>query len=47
MFRKFNMVVSILALSFFAYAQHQGWNMFENEASSSSGRSSGSRSYHK
>ena len=47
MFKNFNLATGILALLLFSYAQHQGWNMFDNEASSSSGRSSGSRSYHK
>lgn len=35
MFNKINLVAGILALLFFAYAQSQGWNMFENTASSS------------
>lgn len=48
MFRNFNLAAGILALLIFAYAQHQGWNMFENEANSGRGGSSGSgRVYHK
>ena len=48
MFRKFNLVTGILALLLFSYAQHHGWSMFENVASSSRGGSgSGGRIYHK
>lgn len=47
MFRKFNLLAAALALTLFAYAQHQGWNLFESKANSGSGHSSSSRSYHK
>jgi hypothetical protein len=47
MFRDFNLAAGILALVLFGYAQHQGWNMFDNVANPG-GRSSGSsRIYHK
>lgn len=45
---KLDLLAGLLALSFFAYAQHQGWNLFEQEASSSQRSSSGARGvYHK
>ncbi len=48
MFRKFYLIVGALALSFFSYAQHQGWNMFDDVANSGHGGSGGgSRVYHK
>lgn len=46
MFRKFNLATGLLALALFSYAQHQGWNLFEETAGSGS-HSSGGRSYHK
>ncbi len=47
MFDKFNITVGVFALLLFAYAQHQGWNMFDNVANSGHGSSGSSRTYHK
>ena len=49
MFGKFNLVTGILALLIFSYAQHQGWNLFDNVANPSGhgGSSGSSRVYHK
>jgi hypothetical protein len=47
MFDKFNLVAGIFAVLLFAYAQQQGWNLFDNEANSGHGSSGSSRSYHK
>ncbi|MBS1159025.1 MAG: hypothetical protein H6R15_1444 [Proteobacteria bacterium] len=47
MFRKFNLLAASLALALFVYAQHQGWNMFDDTASSQRGASGGGRVYHK
>lgn len=47
MFPKLNLASGLLALALFAWAQHQGWNLFENDAQSSRSGSSSSRSYHK
>ena len=48
MFGQINRLIGIAALVMFAWAQHQGWNLFEDSAGRSSGHSSGSsRSYHK
>jgi len=48
MFDKFNLAAGVFALLFFAYVQHQGWNMFDNVANSGHGGSGGSsRTYHK
>jgi hypothetical protein len=48
MFRHFSLAAGLLALAFFSYAQHQGWDMFDNVANSERGHSSGSsRTYHK
>ncbi|MBS1129903.1 MAG: hypothetical protein H6R16_905 [Proteobacteria bacterium] len=47
MFDKFNIVAGVFALLLFAYAQHQGWNMFDNVANSGHGGSGSSRTYHK
>jgi hypothetical protein len=48
MFGKFNLATGVLALLLFGYAQHQGWNLFDNVANSGQGGSSGSsRVYHK
>ncbi len=45
---KTNFVIGLLALAFFAHAQHQGWNLFERDAAQTSRLSSGgSRTYHK
>ncbi len=48
MFPKFTLATGLLALSLFSYAQHHGWNLFDNVANSGSGGSGGSsRVYHK
>lgn len=48
MFKNFNLGAGLLALALFSYAQHQGWNMFDNVANPGSGGSGGgSRIYHK
>ena len=49
MFRKFYLIAGFLALSLFGYAQHQGWNLFDNVANPGhgSGGSGSSRVYHK
>jgi hypothetical protein len=47
MFRYFNFAAGILALSLFAYAQHQGWNLFDNVANEGRGSGGSSRIYHK
>jgi hypothetical protein len=46
---KTNFVIGLLALAFFAHAQYQGWNLFEQSASAQTSRlsGSGSRAYHK
>lgn len=45
---KTNLFAGLFALAFFAYAQHQGWNLFDQEATSSARSASGGRSvYHK
>ena len=45
---KTNLVIGLLALAFFANAQYQGWNLFEQDAARTSRLSnSGSRAYHK
>lgn len=47
---KFNLITGILALSLFGFAQHQGWNLFDNVANAgghSGGSSGSSRIYHK
>jgi len=48
MFDKFTLASGIFAVLLFAYAQQQGWNLFDNVANSGHGGSSGSsRTYHK
>lgn len=48
MFDKFTLATGVFALLLFAYAQQQGWNMFDNVANPSHGGSGGgSRTYHK
>ncbi|MBL8404345.1 MAG: hypothetical protein JNL16_07360 [Dechloromonas sp.] len=47
MFDKFNLVAGIFAVVLFAYAQQQGWSLFDNVANSGHGSSGSSRSYHK
>jgi uncharacterized membrane protein len=47
MFDKFTLVTGVFALLLFAYAQQQGWNMFDNVANSGHGGSGSSRIYHK
>lgn len=40
-------LASMLAFVLFAYAQFQGWNLFDDHADSGRGHSSSGRSYHK
>jgi hypothetical protein len=48
MFDKFTLATGVFALLVFAYAQQQGWNLFDNVANAGSGGSGGSsRTYHK
>lgn len=48
MFKNFNLITGLLALALFGYAQHQGWNLFDNKATPGTGGSGGSsRVYHK
>ena len=45
---KTNIAIGLLALAFFANAQYQGWNLFEQDAAQTSRLSnSGSRASHK
>lgn len=49
---KINLFAGLLALVVFSYAQYQGWNLFEREASAqttrvSGGHGSGGRIFHK
>lgn len=47
MFKNFNLISGIFALAMFGYAQHQGWNLFDNVANSGSASGGSSRIYHK
>ena len=47
MFDKFSLAAGVFALVVFAYAQQQGWNLFDNVANPSHGGSCSSRTYHK
>ena len=48
MFGKFNLGAGVLALLIFAFAQYQGWNVFDNVANGSGhGGTGSSRVYHK
>ncbi|HLO61969.1 MAG TPA: hypothetical protein VK165_03295 [Azonexus sp.] len=48
MFDKLSLGAGVLALLLFTYAQHQGWNLFDDVANARHGSGSGSsRSYHK
>lgn len=48
MFKNFNLAAAVLSMALFGYAQHQGWNLFDNEANpGSSGSGGSSRVYHK
>lgn len=47
MFGKFNLATGIVALCLFAYAQQQGWNLFDDVAESGRGTSGSARTYHK
>lgn len=38
---KLNVAIGLLALSFFAYAQYQGLNLFERDASAQTSRLAG------
>ena len=40
-------IAPILQLLLFGYAQHQGWNLFDNVANPGKGGSGSSRVYHK
>lgn len=49
---KTNLAAGALALLFFLFAQHQGWNLFDREAGAQTARvnsagGSGGRNYHK
>ena len=47
MFDKFTLASGVFAVLLFAYAQQQGWNLFDNVANSGHGGSGSSRTYHK
>ena len=48
MFDKLTLASGVFAVLLFAYAQQQGWNLFDNVANPGHGGSSGnSRTYHK
>ena len=48
MFKTCYLIAGIFALLVFAYAQHAGWNLFDETANSGSGGAHGSsRVYHK
>ncbi|MDD2662857.1 MAG: hypothetical protein PHD19_03755 [Dechloromonas sp.] len=48
MFGKLNLAAGLLALALFAWAQHQGWNLFDDVAEPGrSGSGSSSRTWHK
>ncbi len=47
MFKHFSLAAGLLALLLFAYAQHQGWGLFDNVANQGRGSSGSSRIYHK
>lgn len=47
MFKHFNLAAGVVALILFGYAQHQGWNMFDNVANPGGRSGGGSRIYHK
>jgi hypothetical protein len=46
---KANLIIGLLALAFFANAQHQGWNLFARDANTQASRlaGNGGRIYHK
>ena len=44
---KANLVIGILAVVFFAHAQNQGWNLFDNVANPGGSSGGSSRVYHK
>jgi len=47
MFDKLTLATGVFALLLFAFAQQQGWNLFDNVANPSQGGSGSSRTYHK
>jgi hypothetical protein len=47
MFKHSSFAAGLLALAFFSYAQHQGWNLFDNVANPGRGSGGSSRIYHK
>lgn len=47
MFKHFSLAAGLVALAFFSYAQHQGWNLFDNVANPGRGSGGSSRIYHK
>jgi len=47
MFVAFNRIAVVLALLLFVWAQYQGWNLFDDTASSRSGSHGSGRVYHK
>jgi hypothetical protein len=47
MFGKLTLATGVCAVLLFAYAQQQGWNLFDNVANPAHGNSGSSRTYHK
>ena len=47
MFDKLTLATGVFALLLFAFAQQQGWNLFDNVANPSHGGPGSSRTYHK
>ena len=47
MFDKLTLATGVFALLLFAFAQQQGWNLFDNVANPGKGGSGSSRVYHK
>ena len=47
MFDKFSLASGVFAVLLFAYAQQQGWNLFDDVANAGTGNSGSSRTYHK
>ena len=47
MFKHLSLIAGIFVLSLFGYAQHQGWNLFDNVANPGSGSGNSARIQHK